>query len=230
MQALPILAGVALLFALAGRGGTAPSKGAPRKGDPSPPPPPPVTSCVQIRGPVLVYGDSQAGAGGFGGGWKDVVSARGFSAVNMNHDGRSTAWLESHAASHFNPRDYDTVVLITGANDGTNDYAPEIQNLIAWMYAQGARRVIYVAPLPHTVATDLRRLGAVFPGRDASWALDPERLRNRDNAHARLSRAARAAGATVIDVESLAPYPDAPDGLHATRATGRMYADLALCP
>ena len=225
MQALPILAGLALA-ALMFRGGTST---VPKRDTPSTPPAKGASSCVQIYGPVLIYGDSQASAYGFGGGWTDAVSARGYTATNENHDGRSTAWLWSNAPSAINPSRYDTVVLISGAND-TRNYASELQSMIAWFYANGTRKVLYVAPLPHTIATDPARLARAFPGRDVRWALDPERLSLRDAAHRYLTRAARAAGATVVDVETLAPYPDAPDGLHATRATGRMYADLVLCP
>jgi len=210
MDILPILGGLVAAFVLS-RGGTAEAQ--------------PV---IELRGPVMIYGDSQASAYGFGGGWADAVKQRGFTATNRNNDGKSTRWLWQNAPSQFSPASYDTVIVIAGANDGSNDYQGELQSMISWLFHNGTRQVVYIPPLPLTVATDPEYLARVFPNRTVTWALEGDWLRNRNANHAALTRGARAAGAIIVDPEALAPYPDAPDGIHATRDTGRMYAEIVL--
>jgi len=187
-------------------------------------------SCIRLEGPVYIYGDSQASRHGFGGGIRAAAEARGFRAVNNSHAGWSTRrlWRERDI-SH--PGQYDTVFIITGANDGGGDNSGDLRALIGWLRDSGVRQIVYVAPLPLTRATDLARVAAAFPRHagNANWALQGGRPEAQALVHRLLTSVAEQEGATVMDVGALGSYPLAPDGIHATPETGRVYAEQVLC-
>jgi len=187
-------------------------------------------SCIRLEGPVYIYGDSQASRHGFGGGLRAVAEARGLRAVNNSHAGWSTSrlWRERDIS---NPGSYDTVFVITGANDGGRNYGNDLAALIRWLRSNGVRQVVYVAPLPLTRATDLSRVAAAFPRHagNPDWALQDGRPEAQAVSHRLLSSVAEREGAIVMDVGALGRYPLAPDGIHATPETGREYAERLFC-
>jgi len=207
-----ILAGaLGLLLLVAGRPPAAAGGGKP---------PRPPTSAFAWNGPVLVYGDSQAG--GLGREIADRLSARGLSVTRISHSGDGVRSL----TGDFPGGRYGTVVILAGDNDDPR--LPDVSGLVSAARATGGR-VYWISPPPLTYIGDPVRGERVW----GSGARDRDYWSNRGLAQGRiafvtrLDAAVTAAGAEFVRLDRMelsdavpqpsgVSWPTLADGLHVT--------------
>lgn len=185
----------------------------------------PHTPRIPLRGPVLIFGDSQAG--GVGRGLAQAIAQSGRTVDVSSHTGDSTRELAQKFAQYPRVGEFDVVVIFAGGNDGDRDYSADFRAMVERALAVGAK-VVAFGPLPVTEIGDMSTARAVWgpgverPGHfyDTGYARDMAAVRGRFRRSLAGLPDARYFDVSEVFSNARMRYGLAPDGVHGTLQHG----------